>query len=280
MPELAAVFPNMEYNERGVAVLFGKFGNRVPSTEPGSQFPVRVEVVVDETPLELVGPEGPVSAVGFSATSSTSPYDDADDPVERTGPHLAAAKLTEMSDAGENAPAPFRSALPNDGVSLYGERADFRLRVYTTGGFKLDGVRAVFPTDFERFFRLRATDSKGREIALTKVGKRYEIDGHELKILGLADLGRARPDYDDCYQEDSDNQIDIVLSGDRDAVRRITEVEIPATGRYSPFYNPGGPGNNPTPGVHYTAPGPTETQKVWRALQDPHTVTFRPRSSR
>ncbi|MGH2963722.1 MAG: hypothetical protein ACRDL3_16240 [Solirubrobacterales bacterium] len=144
-PEVAAVSPNLEYNERGVAVLFGKFGNRIPSTEPGARFPIRVEVVGDETPLELVGPDGFVSAVGMAVTNETSPYDRNDDPAQRTGPHLAAAKMTKMSDAGEAAPPPFDAALPNDGITLYGKRAKFRLRVYTTGGFKPDGVRAVFP---------------------------------------------------------------------------------------------------------------------------------------
>ena len=275
-PELAAVSPNLEYNERGVAVLFGEFGNRIPSTEPGTQFPTRVEVVGDETPLQLVGPDGPVSAVGMGVTNSVSPYDDVSDPDERTGPHLAAAKLTEMSDAGEGAPAVFSGALPNDGITLYGSKADYRLRVYTTGGFKPDGVRGVFPTDFERFFRVHATDSKGRDHVLDEEGERYAIDGGHVKVVGLADLGVKQDSYDDCYQDDSDNQIDIVLAGDRRAVKTITHVEIPATGRYSPYYNPGGPGNDPTPGVNYSAPGPTEMQKVWRSLKDPHTVTFRP----
>lgn len=275
-PAVAAVSPNLEYNERGVAVLFGKFGNRIPSTEPETRFPVRVEVVGDETPLELVGPDGPVSAVGMAVTNSTSPYDRSEDPAQRTGPHLAAAKLTKMSDAGEGAPALFAAALPNDGISLYGKRAKFRLRVYTTGGFKPDGVRAVFPTDFERFFKLIVRDAKGRKLPLTEAGKRYEIDGHRLKVLGLADLGVKQKSYDDCYREDGDNQIDIVLAGDREAVKRITHVKIPATGDYAPFYNPGGPGTNPTPGVPYSTASPTQTQKVWRSLNDAHVVDFGP----
>jgi hypothetical protein len=275
-PEVAAISPNLEYNERSVAVLFGKFGNRIPSNEPGSEFPVRTEVVAGETPLQLVGREGPVSAVGLAATTSTSPYDETDVPEERTGPRLTAAKLSVMSDAGEGAPPAFRGALPNDGISLYGDRADFRLRVYTTGGFKPDGVRAVFPTDFERFFRLHVTDRNGNQRLLTETGRRYRIDGHDLEILGLADLGPRQDSYDDCYREDGDNQIDIVLSGSREAVRRITDVEVPASDRYSPFHNPGGPGNDPTPGVRYSAPSPAHVQPVRLALNDPETVTTRP----
>ena len=65
-----------------------------------------------------------------------------------------------------------------------------------------------------------------------------------------------------------------MLGGDLRAVRRITAVEILATGHHSPFYNPGGPGNNPTPGVRYTAPGPSRVQPVLNALKDPMQVTF------
>ena len=59
-------------------------------------------------------------------------------------------------------------------------------------------------------------------------------------------------------------------------MRLITAVIIPATTEvgYQPFYNPGGPGNNPTPGVTYTSPGPSLSQPVIQALDDPLTVTY------
>lgn len=44
-------------------------------------------------------------------------------------------------------------------------------------------------------------------------------------------------------------------------------------GRYHPFYNPGGPGNNPTKGVRYS-PGPPQVQPITDALHYPMTVTF------
>jgi hypothetical protein len=52
-------------------------------------------------------------------------------------------------------------------------------------------------------------------------------------IIGLSELGqRENPDegvyYDDCYAEDRDNYIDIILVGDEAAARNITFVEIPA----------------------------------------------------
>jgi hypothetical protein len=275
-PDLASVYPNAEYNERSVAVLFGHFGNRLPPEDRSAVYPVRTTVVPDVTPLQLVGPDGRLaSAVGFSATSSTTPYaDPSAPPAQRTGPHLVAAKLTRISTRGEDAPGPFSSELPNDGVTLYGEAAAFRLRVFTSGGFSPDGVRAVFPTEFSRYFRLRARGEGGKPVLLEQVGVDYHLAGHVLRILGLADLGHKASQYDDCYTEDKDNQIDIILGGDEAAARRITDVELPASGRYSPFYNPGGPGNSPTPGVRYTAPGPAQVQSVTKALGDPMTVTF------
>ena len=54
----------------------------------------------------------------------------------------------------------------------------------------------------------------------------------------------------------------------------MTTVEIPARGHYDPFFNPGGPGNAPTPGVPYTRPGPAQREPVLVALDDPLTVTF------
>lgn len=275
-PQLAAVYPNSEYGERSVAVLFGVFGNRRRPGDAAALYPVRTRVVADDTPLQLVGPGGPVSAVGLSAKAPGTPYDDRDAaPAERTGPRLIAAKLTRMSTTGEGAPKPFSAALPNDGVALYGKRARWRLRVDTTGGFSPDGVRAVFPTDFARHFRLRAADSDGKRVLLTRTGVDYRLPGGHVRILGLADLGPKAARYDDCYREDKDNFIDIVLDGDRKAVGHIRAVEIPASGRYEPFYNPGGPGNRPAKGVRYTSPGPRQTIAVRLALDDPLTVTFR-----
>lgn len=275
-PEVGSISPNLEYNERSVAVIFGHFGNRLPPTSAGAIYPVSVEVVEDDTPLQLVGPDGLlVSAVGFSVETRGSPYTDPDvPPDQRGGPRLAAAKLSRMSTEGEGAPAIFAGSLPNDGVTLYGDEAQYRLRIYTTGGFSPDGVRGVFPTEFSRYFRLHATTQAGDTLLLTETGVDYEIDGGIARVVGLADLGPPADAYDDCYLEDQDNYIDIVLAGDEAAVRRISYVEIPSVGEYSPFYNPGGPGNSPTSGVRYSAPSPPILQAVLLALDDPMTVTF------
>ena len=105
----------------------------------------------------------------------------------------------------------------------------------------------------------------------------HTIDGYSVEVVGLADLGLLSGDgiqYNDCYDEDHDNQIDIVLAGDEEAMRRITHVEIPATGDYDPLYNPGGPGNAPTPGVVYSMPSPRILQEVTIAIDDPMTVSY------
>ena len=181
-----------------------------------------------------------------------------------------------MSTEGEGGPAAFNGQMPNDGVALYGDAAQYRLRVLTTGGFSPDGVTSVFPTEYERYFRVQAIDAAGREHWLERTGVPYEIDGGTVTVVGLADLGVKQSSYDDGYVEDHDNQIDIVLSGDESAVRAIRMVEIPAADGYSPFYNPGGPGNDPDPETVYSQPGPLTQQPVTIALDDPMTVTYPP----
>ncbi len=274
VPDVASISPNLEFNERHVAVVFGEFGNRLHPDEPGAVYPERVEVVADGTPLMLVGPEGPVSAVGL-AWSGGHGY--------VSGPSLVGAKLSRLNTTGEGAPPLFAGPLPNDGRTLYGDEAEYRLRVYTSGGFSPDGVRSILPTEFSRFFRLHALTAVGGVEWLTETGVDYHFSDGRVRILGLADLGPPQTldadgqvlnAYDDCYAEDHDNYIDIVLAGDEAAMRRITHVEIPASGGYASFYNPGGPGNDPTPGVTYTEPGPADLEPVIMALEDPMVVSY------
>lgn len=276
-PEVAAVWPNFEYNERSTVVIFGYFGNRMAPTDPGAIFPVRVDVVEGVTPLQLVGP-GPklVSAVGMGVDSPGSPYTDPGvAPADRGGPTLVAAKLSRYSSDGDTGPRLFQSGLlPNDGKSLYGDRAQYRLRVFTSGGMTPDGVTGMKPTEFERFFRVEAKTAAGKSVAITDVGVDYVIDGAVLRVEGLADLGLRQDSYDDCYREDKDNQIDIILSGEEEAMRAITRVQMPSTADYDPVYNPGGPGSAPWPGVRYSAPSPPIDVPVLQAIDDPMTVTY------
>lgn len=267
-PAVATLQPNYEYNERQVAVLFGEFGNRLRPDEAGSIHPVRVEIVADESPLMLVGPAGPVSAVGLSKASS-NPY--------VAGPSLVAAKLSRTSTRGEGGPELLGGPFPNDGVALYGAAAKYRLRTYTSGGFSPDGVRGLRPDEFERFFRVHLRGDDGAVVVIERADVDHTVAGGRIRVVGLADLGQkasATVAYDDCYLEDWDNYIDIVLDGDEAAMRAITAVEIPAAAPYGAFYNPGGPGNQPTAGVRYTAPGPAQLQPVTIALDDAMVVDY------
>ena len=97
-------------------------------------------------------------------------------------------------------------------------------------------------------------------------------------MVGLADLGQpedagAQVFYDDCYAEDRDNYIDVMIAGDEAAARNITFLEIPAAeGGNASLYNPGGPGRTPFPEWRYTAPGPPTMTPVVIALDDPMRV--------
>jgi poly(3-hydroxybutyrate) depolymerase len=272
-PLALSAFPNFELNERNTVAVFGEFGNRLPSSDPDSRFPIRVEIVEDDTPLLLVGPDSQVvSGVGLSWETSSSPYD------ENNGPRLVGAKLNRitgpMAGEGFNSPIPVPA---NDHSVLYDE-GDFMLRMLTSGGYSPDGVSGVTPDAFERFFRLHAIGVDGTDVIIDEVGREYAVQGGTLKVVGLADLGQPEGGdvfYKECYDEDLDNYIDIMLVGDEDAARSIQYLEVPSLeGGYSPMYNPGGPGRTPFDGVVYSAPGPTDLEPVIIALDDPMRVTY------
>ena len=274
-PNSAGLLPNWELNERNTVVVFGDFGNRGFSSEEGAIFPVRLDIVEDETPLLLIGPNGQeFNAVGLSWETDTSPYD--------SGPKLVGAKINHVGNEalGEGGLGfgTRSGVLPNDELSLYDE-GDFRIRVLTTGGFSPDGITGLTPTMFEDFFRIHAKGPNGEVVLLEKVGQEYVVAGGTLRIVGLSDLGQKENPvegifYDDCYAEDRDNYIDIILVGDEAAARNITHVEIPSLeGGYNAFYNPGGPGPEPFEGVRYTAPGPADLEPVINALDNPMRVS-------
>jgi len=267
--------PNFEYNERNTVVMFTDLGNRGLPGEKDARYPVRLDVVPasDGTELMLAGPNGDVSATGLSNTTDNTPY--------ASGPTLVGAKLNRIdsSPLGEGPVAQNGAgSMPNDERTMYGDKGNFRLRMLTTGGFSPDGIRGVLPTDFQKFFRIHAKGPNGSDVVIDKAGVPVAVAGGTLTVVGLSDVGKpASTDgqvfYDDCYADDHDNYFDVIISGDDAAARSITTLEIPAlSGGYSAFYNPGGPGQTPTPGVRYTAPGPTTLQPVIVALDNPMRV--------
>jgi hypothetical protein len=265
-PEVASIAPNFLYNKRSCVVILGQFGNRLSPGTPGAIYPTQLTVVDNGTTLKLVGPNGPVSAVGLTK-SSGNPY------RLGGGPALIGAKLSIMNDVGQDAPKAFANDIPNGGTALYGGEAQYRLRIYTNAGVSPDGVAAILPTDFSTFFQVQVTDNE-RTTLLTETNVPYTFSAGKITVVGLADLGKYDLPLNDAYVADRDNYVDIILKGDEAAMRLITAVIIPASGSYSSLYNPGGPGNNPTPGVTYTYPGPTWTQAVTIAIDDPMTVNY------
>lgn len=265
-PRVASISPNYLYNKRSCVVIFGEFGNRLAPGSLGAIYPTKLDIVDNGTTLMLVGPQGPVSAVGLSKACG-NPYQPGG------GPMLIGAKLSMMSELGQNAPALFRTNIPNGGTALYGSNAQYRLRLYFSAGTSPDGVAAVLPTDYGTFFKVQVNSVDG-STWLTQTGVDYTFSEGTIQVVGLADLGKAGTPLNDAYVADRDNYIDIILKGDESAIRKITTVEVPASGDYQLLYNPGGPGNNPTPHVQYTYPGPTSQIAVTLALEDPLTVNY------
>jgi hypothetical protein len=267
-PYVASIAPNLEYNERACVVIFGEFGNRLPPGTTGAIYPTLVTIVAGDSPLMLVGPSGAVSAVGLSKTSG-NPY------LSNGGPTMNAAKLNVMSTLGENAPTVFSGLTNNDCRALYGPSIGYRLRTFSTGGTSPDGVAAILPTDFANYFRIQVTGSDGVVHWITQTGVTLTLAPEgSIEVVGLADLGQAGTTLDDAYVADRDNQIDICMRGDLAAMRLVTGLDIPASGNYKRFYNPGGPGNNPTSGVVYTQPGPPQFLPVIQALDSAKTVSY------
>ncbi|KAL4854292.1 hypothetical protein ACK3TF_004982 [Chlorella vulgaris] len=322
VPPCIGMSPNFEFNERQCVVLFAKFGNRIPSTEPGSLFVSRVEVVQGAS-LKLVGKSGPVSAAGLSFDNPTgkraaacilahtqtrpvhaackSPYDD------NNGPVIMVAKLSKLNDVGEGISQPPiapQTAFPNSGVSLYGaydgslgpDGDRYRLRLFYSGGMTPDGVMAFQPTKFATHFYLMASDADGQEVRINATGVEYDL-GQQLgsiQVLGMADTGVVQDSYDECYQasrnlassssranckqaaEDYDNYLDVILdaSSPEAAASLTTLMAFQTDEGYTPLYNPGGPGNDPTPGVRYSSPSPPQSVNITLALDDPMVVTY------
>jgi hypothetical protein len=249
--------------------VFGEFGNRLAPGEPGAIYPVGIEIVEDDTPLMAVGPDGPVSLVGLKAASS-NPY--------QAGPSLVGAKLSWFSPVGDFPVPALANAFPNDAHAAFGADAEFRLRLFTSGGFSPDGVSSILPTDFDKFFRLHATDARGRPVVISRTGIRYNLGVGSVEVVGLAEVGAPQEEPIDpaYYVEDHDNYFDIVLKGDARAVRRLVTVEIPTSAEpgYFDIYNPGGPGRTPQDDTIYTLPALPQFQPIFVSLDDLRTVSY------
>jgi hypothetical protein len=123
-PSSIGMWPNWELNERNTVVAVGDFGNRGLSSEGDAVFPVRLDIVEDDTPLLLIGPGGQqFNAVGLSWETDKTPYD--------SGPVLVGAKLNRVGEEalGEGGVRVAEGLIgfPNDEFALY-DGGDFRIR--------------------------------------------------------------------------------------------------------------------------------------------------------
>jgi len=273
IPDGVSIYPNADYNERNTVVLVSPdFGNRKLPDEEGAVWVTQVRIVQDCNPLMLVGPKGLISGVGLTWENELHPY--------LSGPKLIASKLTILNTQGDNGPPGFFSINNNDGRSIYGNAAQYRLRVLTNWGISGDGAHFIRPDQFEDFFWIQAELPDGQTVKLTRSGYDYTLNNHTLTILGLAELGLSNDEdrWDECYIDDRDNQIDIILKGDRIAMGYLSEVHLPSGvteyGRYKPLYNPGGPGIDPDPYTPYTAPSGYSTVEVTMAINDAMVVSY------
>jgi len=262
-PQTAALAPNLEFNERQTVVLVGEFGNRLQPGEPGALYPSLVTVVNDGSPLEVLTSNGPVSAVGLRVASS-NPY------VSGNGPRVVAAKLNRFSNLGEGGPIGIGLASQfNSGGDLYGDQAQYRLRLYISLGFSPDGIASLLPSEFSRYFVLEAIAEDGTKITINQAGTPVKIGNlGVIEVVGLADLAQAGTSENAAYVEDHDNYYDIILRGDIGAISRLSAVRMPSSGSYQAVYDPGGPGNDA--GAPGAAPGP------FTVASSDHTVAITP----
>ena len=269
-PLAASFLPNSEYNERQTVVITGYWGNRIAPGNGGAEYPVSVSIVKSSTELKFVTPRGLASAVGLSVESKNPS-------VSGNGPRILAAKLNVFSNLGEGNPQWLGASAANSGSDLFGKAAQYRLRIYTSAGFSPDGIASILPTDFSKFFILSAIDSGGNAVQITQAGVDYTIPGYgTIKVLGIADTGPKQSSYDAAYVEDHDNQYDIILSGDMVAISRLSSIRMPSSGAYSPVYNPGGPGNNPSsnPASPFTVASSDQTVGITNQLLNGAYVTY------
>ena len=173
-PDVASIAPNTEWNERSTVVVFGQFGNRISPGSPGAEYVVRVDIVDDGNPLMLVGPQGKLfNAVGLSYDASCCPPYGPDS----VGPGLVAAKISRYDDDGEYTSVDAQG-FPNSCTEIYGSRStDFRLRMYTSGGFSPDGITGMTPDSYRQYFRLHAQidDGTGETMTLDEPNVEYAI---------------------------------------------------------------------------------------------------------
>jgi hypothetical protein len=141
-------------------------------------------------------------------------------------------------------------------------------------GFAIGNLAAgPSPSMFSDYFTLQF--SNGEAINEDNIPTTIGPTETTVTVLGLADLGLFQEvGYDQCYTEDADNYIDIILrvEGKKSVLDNMTVLAF-SKGKF--LYNPGGPGPTPFGDVRYTAPAPAN--QIVNVKFDPknvHQTTF------
>lgn len=238
-PNCYSTMPNLEFNERHCFVMFGDFFNRDDPNSASHYDVAKVEVPEGST-LELIGPDGPVSAVGivYNLDPDTSSY-------WGGAPYFTAAKLNTANGVGDGCSDDCMifngHKFPNDAETMYGADATHTIRLFYSGGMTPNGVISLMPWQYEDYFTVTACGQP--------INNRYEPvtcdDGTVVQVNGLADLGAPIEELDGtpdkCYSTDYDNYIDVSLKivGDPSVVEKVDYFHKGAG-----LMNPGGPGDN------------------------------------
>lgn len=197
-------------------------------------------------PMRFIGPDGSLeSGEGLIGQVEYDPYDNIQ---AEGGNQVIRAKLNICDNTGDEANF-FMRGPHNSCRNIYGDAADYRLRLFTQWGVFKAGRLPVYPTDYSRYFTLIAELNDGSELPLMESNVEYDIDGEPLTVLGLAETGSISSvsEYNECYDDDRDNIIDVVLNGSVTAVTKLKRVEHrPSDGTHEPFYDPGAKGVNET----------------------------------
>jgi len=272
-PSCAGLNPNFELNERHCVVIFADLADK--STSGGDGYLASFLKIKSSDEFsgkwQLVGPDGPVSPAGLTLATNATAYKTC------SGPFFVGAKLNIFSADGEGtgsyagiANAWAGAANENSGLHLYGDAAQYRIRLFYTGGMTPNGINGLTPDSFERLWTLILNDGT----QLNKVGKSYQTSQGSLKIVGLADLGEARSTCeayaDVCYAEDADNYIDIILEADSDEVAGLVKFVDVKSG----LFNPGGPGLTPRDEFKWTVANSPQLVPVMNDLAGTMQVTY------
>jgi hypothetical protein len=211
-PKCISSIPNFEHNERHCLVIFDDFINRKNPDEDGYLYMTELEIV---GPIELVGPDGPVSLQGMTHTNPRNQS------AFVSGPVFVGARMVPLHNDGESLSTSYYnlfgggSVFPNQGSILYGSdglpsNELFRLRLYYSGGMTPDGLTGLTPAMFDRYFAINLSTGQ----VLSSSNSQLTINGTStvVIVLGLADVGISIAEgYTPCYADDRDNYIDVIM---------------------------------------------------------------------